>query len=243
MLGHDPAVAMADPIVSEAAPLSFQEAMQVAARWLAAWRAETRRAEAQDAEAWCAGDQGTESQDAEAWCARDQGTEAPDVETREASSLAGQLAALLAHHDGRRGFFVVALTSDDPLLDAPPAPVLACLRGAGAAVVDLTVRNLAMSTAILLEHRRNNNEDLANGSLRVQRRCQGLLRQLDPAAVRQRLEQLLEATEGHGPDLAFLERWSYDAAQRQAVAAVVAVTIGNQRQGAAGGRGMRRMSE
>lgn len=228
MLGHDPAVAMAEPIVSEAVPLSFQEAMQVAARWLAAWRAEAQRAEAQDVGAWCAGDQGIESQDAA---------------TREAPSLAGQLAALLAHHDGRRGFFVVALTGDDPLLDAPPAPVLACLRGAGAAVVDLTVRNLAMSTAMLLEHRRNNNEDLANGSLRVQRRCQGLLRQLDPAAVRQRLEQLLEATEGHGPDLAFLERWGYDAAQRQAVAAVVAVTIGNQRQGAAGGRGMRRISE
>ena len=213
MLGHDPTVAMAEPIVSEAAPLSFQEAMQVAARWLAAWRTEARCAGAR-----CAGDQ-------------------------DAATLAEQLAVLLAHHDGRRGFFVVALTGDDPLLDAPPAPVLACLRGAGAAVVDLTVRNLAMSTAMLLEHRRRHDEESASGSLRVQRRCQGLLRQLDPVAVRQRLEQLMEATEGHGPDVAFLERWGYDAAQRQAVAAVVAATIGNQRQGAAGGRGMRRISE
>ena len=203
MLGHDPTVAMADPIVSEAAPLSFQEAMQVAARWLAAWR----------------------------------------TEAQNAAALAEQLAALLAHHDGRRGFFVVALTGDDPLLDAPPAPVLACLRGAGAAVVDLTVRNLAMSTAMLLEHRRRHDEESASGSLRVQRRCQGLLRQLDPEAVRQRLEQLLEATEGQGPDVAFLERWDYDAAQRQAIAAVAAATTANQRQGAAGGRGMRRMSE
>lgn len=209
MLGHVPVVAMADPIVSEAAPLSFQEAMQVAARWLAAWRTETR----------CAGAQGAESQHAEA-----HGIESQDVATREAPSLAEQLAALLAHHDGRRGFFVVALTGDDPLLDAPPAPVLACLRGAGAAVVDLTVRNLAMSTAMLLEHRRRHDEESASGSLRVQRRCQGLLRQLDPEAVRQRLEQLLKATEGQGPDVAFLERWGYDAAQRQAIAAAVATT-------------------
>lgn len=217
MLGHDPTVAMADLIVSEAAPLSFQEAMQVAARWLAAWRAEARCVEAQGVGTQRTGTQGAENRHAEA-----QGAESQDAATREAPSLAGQLAALLAHHDGRRGFFVVALTGDDPLLDAPPAPVLACLRGAGAAVVDLTVRNLAMSTAMHLEHRRRHDEESASGSLRVQRRCQGLLRQLDPEAVRQRLELLLEATEGQGPDVAFLERWGYDAAQRQAIAAVVA---------------------
>ena len=48
--------------------------------------------------------------------------------------------------------------------------------------------------------------------------------QLDPPAVRQRLDQLLAATEGQGPDVTFLERWNYDTAQRQAIAQVVAAT-------------------
>jgi hypothetical protein len=42
--------------------------------------------------------------------------------------------------------------------------------------------------------------------------------------VKARLETLLAATAGRGEDLAFLERWGYDAEQRAAIAeAVLAV--------------------
>jgi hypothetical protein len=42
-----------------------------------------------------------------------------------------------------------------------------------------------------------------------------------------RLETLLEATHGAGEDVAFLDRWGYDAAQRAAIAeAVLAVAEG-----------------
>ena len=64
----------------------------------------------------------------------------------------------------------------------------------------------------------------AKGSLQVQRRARALLTQPDPPAVRQRLHQLLATTEGHGADVAFPERWNYDAAQRQAIAQVVVAT-------------------
>jgi hypothetical protein len=39
--------------------------------------------------------------------------------------------------------------------------------------------------------------------------------------VKQRLETLLEATGGKGEDVAFLDRWGYDAEQRSAIAAAV----------------------
>ncbi|MCY3537765.1 MAG: hypothetical protein F4X84_00400 [Synechococcus sp. SB0662_bin_45] len=148
------------------------------------------------------------------WQAGAMGTEA----------LAQRFAGLLTCADGRRGFFVVALAGPSPLLDHPPTPIVEQLQRGGTLVVDLVVRNLAMGTAMALEHQRQGHGEQAKGSLRVQRRAQGLLAQLDPLAVRHRLEQLLAATEGQGADVAFLERWNYDAAQRQAIGRVVAAT-------------------
>jgi hypothetical protein len=39
--------------------------------------------------------------------------------------------------------------------------------------------------------------------------------------VKQRLETLLEATAGRGEDVAFLDRWGYDAEQRMAITAAL----------------------
>ncbi len=144
-----------------------------------------------------------------------------------AEALAQQLAGLLTSADGRRGFFVVALAGPGPLLDHPPTPIVEQLHRGGKAVVDLVVRNLAMGTAMALEHQRQGHGEQAKGSLQVQRRAQALLTQLDPPIVRQRLDQLLAATEGHGADVAFLKRWNYDAAQRQAIAQIVRATRRN----------------
>ena len=145
----------------------------------------------------------------------------------DAEALAQRFAGLLTSADGRRGFFVVTLAGPSPLLDHPPAPVLEQLQRGGPVVVDLVVRNLAMGTAMALEHQRQGRREQAGGSLRVQRRAQALLAQLDPPGVRRRLDQLLAATEGEGADVAVLERWNYDAAQRQAIAQVVAATQRN----------------
>jgi hypothetical protein len=56
----------------------------------------------------------------------------------------------------------------------------------------------------------------------VQARSLELLRQLDPASVKERLETLLAAArDGRGEDVAFLDRWGYDADQRAGIAAAV----------------------
>ena len=72
-----------------------------------------------------------------------------------------------------------------------------------------------------LQHRRSGDGAMQAGSERVQTRSTELLRLLDPGLVKQRLETLLEATGGSGTDVAFLDRWGYDAEQRAAIAAAL----------------------
>ena len=149
--------------------------------------------------------------------------------------LADRVGELVASRDGARGFFVVALAGESPLLDRLPEALLLQLRRAGAPVVDLTARNLAMSTAMVLAHGRSGDRDQQAGSLRVQARATELLRHLEPEAVRARLETLLTAarTGESEPDSAvsddrgFLERWGYDAEQRQAIAAAIEAVAEN----------------
>lgn len=135
--------------------------------------------------------------------------------------LADRVAELVVSRDGARGFFVVSLAGDCPLMDRLPDPVAMALRLAGAGVVDLTARNLAMSTAMALHHQRSGDAQQQGGSERVAARCRDLLRVLDPQAVRDRLELLLAATGGEGDDVTFLDRWGYDVEQREAIAAAV----------------------
>ena len=135
--------------------------------------------------------------------------------------LSDRVAEMVASRDGARGFFVVSLAGDYPLMDRLPDPVVLALRQAGAGVVDLSVRNLAMSTAMVLHHQRSGDAGQQAGSERVQLRCTELLRLLEPSLVKDRLETLLEGTAGRGEDVAFLDRWGYDAEQKAAIADAV----------------------
>ncbi len=135
--------------------------------------------------------------------------------------LADRVAELVASRDGARGFFVVSLAGDCPLMDRLPDPLVLQLRQAGEGVVDLSARNLAMSTAMALHHRRAGDGGQQAASERVAARCTELLRLLEPVAVKGRLEILLAATRGDGDDVAFLDRWGYDAEQRAAIATAI----------------------
>ncbi len=136
--------------------------------------------------------------------------------------LADRVAELVASRDGGRGFFVVSLAGDCPLMDRLPEPLVMQLRAAGAGVVDLTARNLAMSTAMALHHQRAGDAGQQAGSERVRLRCTELLRQLESVAVKDRLETLLAAArDDQGEDVAFMQRWGYDAEQRAAIAAAI----------------------
>ena len=133
--------------------------------------------------------------------------------------LADRIGEMVASRDGARGFFVVSLAGDSALMDRLPDPVVGQLRAAGEGVVDLSVRNLAMSTAMALQHQRSGDQAQQTGSEQVRARCTELLRLLEPELVKQRLEQLLEGCDNRGDDVAFLKRWGYDDEQKRAISA------------------------
>ena len=132
--------------------------------------------------------------------------------------IADRIGEMVASRDGARGFFVVTLAGDSAFMDRMPDVVAGQLRSAGRSVVDLSVRNLAMSTAMAVHHKRNGDENQQAGSERVTLRCTELLRLLEPILVKERLEQLLEASiHNTGADVSFLERWGYDDEQKRAI--------------------------
>ena len=132
--------------------------------------------------------------------------------------IADRVGELVESRDGARGFFVISLAGDSALMDRLPEALVGKLRSCGEDVVDLTVRNLAMSAAMVVHHRQQSDELQAGGSERVNLRCTELLRQLEPNTVKVRLERLLEATaQNKGDDVSFLERWKYDKHQKEAI--------------------------
>ena len=130
--------------------------------------------------------------------------------------IADRIGELIKTVDGARGFFVISLSIDCPLMDRLPDALIFQLRSSGEIVVDLTVKNLAMSSAMVIKHGQNN--DLQEfQSERIKIRCIELLKLLDSNKVKKRLSNLLEATKGNGSDLKFLQRWDYNDEQINAI--------------------------
>ncbi len=101
-------------------------------------------------------------------------------------------------------------------MDRFPDALIFQLRSSGEIVVDLTVKNLAMSSAMIITHR-NNNDPQKIQSERIKIRCIELLKLLDSNQVKKRLDILLDATKGNGTDLKFLEKWKYNDEQIRAI--------------------------
>ncbi len=142
--------------------------------------------------------------------------------------FADRVSELLETKDGTRGFLAVSLSSESPLMDRLPESLVFQLRAAGEIVIDLTVRNLAMSTAMSLHHQREKSLQQKAGSEQVRRRCLDLLRCLEPNKVKRRLEKLLNGTKGEGADVEFLEKWGYDNEQKQSIASSIYEVAENQ---------------
>lgn len=128
------------------------------------------------------------------------------------------ISDLVRSENGARGFFVTYLSDERPLIDQLMPIVLQALPTAPEVVSPLLVKNLAMSTAMAITHRRNQNEDLAQGSDRVRSRTVKLLQALQLPQLREQAQKLVTSiTTGAGDYQAFLQRWRYDAEQRQAI--------------------------
>ena len=130
--------------------------------------------------------------------------------------ISDRIGELIKTVEGARGFFVVSLSIDCPLMDRFPDALIFQLRSSGDIVIDLTVKNLAMSSAMVITHHKNNNSQEIQ-SERIKIRCIELLKLLDSNAVKKRLDVLLEATKGNGTDVKFLDRWGYNDEQITAI--------------------------
>ena len=130
--------------------------------------------------------------------------------------ISDRIGELIKTVEGARGFFVVSLSIDCPLMDRFPDALIFQLRSSGEIVVDLTVKNLAMSSAMIITHQKNG-DPLKLQSERIKTRCIELLKLLDSTQVKKRLDVLLEATKGNGTDLKFLDKWKYNEEQIRAI--------------------------
>ena len=130
--------------------------------------------------------------------------------------ISDRIGELIKTVEGARGFFVVSLSIDCPLMDRFPDALIFQLRSSGEIIVDLTVKNLAMSSAMIITHRKNKDPQEIQ-SERIKIRCIELLKLLDSKKVKKRLDILLEGTKGNGTDLKFLHRWGYNDAQISAI--------------------------
>ena len=130
--------------------------------------------------------------------------------------ISDRIGELIKTVEGARGFFVVSLSIDCPLMDRFPDALIFQLRSSRDIVIDLTVKNLAMSSAMVITHHKNNDSQEIQ-SERIKIRCIELLKLLDSTQVKKRLDVLLEATKGNGTDLKFLDRWGYNYEQITAI--------------------------
>ncbi|MEB3279761.1 MAG: hypothetical protein VKK42_12685 [Lyngbya sp.] len=133
------------------------------------------------------------------------------------SETEAAIANLVKTHNGARGFFVTYLTDPRSFVDRPSEAVLRGLE-ASPEVPDLLIKNVVMSAAMGVEHRRNQREEMAVSSDRVRSRSVHLIQSLNLPVLDTMVQQLLEtAKTGVGEYQSFLDRWGYDAEQREAI--------------------------
>ena len=124
--------------------------------------------------------------------------------------------------NGARGFFVTYLTSPDPICDEPRAEIIDALRSHPDVAADLLVKNIAMSTAQQLYHRRNNDPDMVASSATVAKRTGEIIQKLNLPQIQKMCQELVETIQsGTGNYSDFLSRWGYDDEQKTAIARAV----------------------
>ncbi|MCU0541704.1 MAG: hypothetical protein MUE44_05870 [Oscillatoriaceae cyanobacterium Prado104] len=138
------------------------------------------------------------------------------------------VASLVKTSNGARGFFVTYLTDDRALADKPSSGVLDALQQAPEIVAELLVKNLAMSAAMVVYHSREQNEEMAASSARVNGRSRLLIQTLQLPACQTLARQMLASVEnGDGEYASFLDRWGYDGEQKIAISWAVKEAMGS----------------
>ena len=127
--------------------------------------------------------------------------------------LADRIKELIKTKNGLRGFFAYALSdSKCALLDKLPSSLIFTLRERGAHVVEITIKNLFMSSAQILNHLKDKNFEYAERSNNISDRCINLLKVLDTKLVTQKINKMLSEIDNMGNS--FDDKVKYSSEQK-----------------------------
>ena len=128
--------------------------------------------------------------------------------------LADRIKELLKTKIGIRGFFAYALSDNKcTLLDRLPSSLIFALRERGEHIVDITIRNLFMSSAQILNHKKNKNYEYAEKSNDISDRCINILKELDSKLVTNKMNKMLSEIDSMGNS--FDNKVKYTAEQKK----------------------------
>ena len=128
--------------------------------------------------------------------------------------LADRIAELIKTRTGLRGFFAYALSDKDCfLLDKLPFSLIYKLNECGDVVVDIVLKNLIMSSAQIIIHRRDNNREYGITSENISSRCKAILRLLETKSVTKSVNQVLRNLDNMGNSFNNSEK--YDSEQKE----------------------------
>jgi hypothetical protein len=137
-----------------------------------------------------------------------------------------QVSSILKTKNGGRGFFISYLTSDLSLADNPSKGIIQGLKSSVEIVSELLVKNLAMSSAMVIIHSRNHDLDSAEGSQKVYQRTKNLIQLLNWQINKKQLQKLRHTiSTGNGEYQSFLERWNYDTESKKAIEEAIVSTL------------------
>ena len=127
--------------------------------------------------------------------------------------LADRIKELIKTKNGTRGFFAYALSDRQcTLLDKLPSSLMFTLREKGDQIVEITIKNLFMSSAQIINHQRDKNFEYAERSNNISERCVNLLKELDTKLVTKKINQLLSEIDNMGNS--FDNQVKYSAEQK-----------------------------
>ena len=113
--------------------------------------------------------------------------------------FADRIKELLKTKSGIRGFFAYALSdSNCTLLDKLPSSIIFTLRERGQDIVEITIKNLFMSSAQILNHQKDKKFDYAERSNNISDRCINLLKELDTKLVTNKINEMLSEIDNMG---------------------------------------------
>ena len=128
--------------------------------------------------------------------------------------LADRVSELIKTKNGIRGFFAYALSDKDcSLLDKLPSSIIFMLIEGGIDVVEITVKNLIMSSAQIINHRNEKNPGYETASENISERCKGILRLLETKLVTETINKNLRDLDNMGNSLDKLTK--YDDQQKE----------------------------